>query len=299
MTIKQIDAFEIDPFALPVHPAAEAFAMLDEEDLAELAESIKADGLQFPLVVQKYNGEVVLIDGRNRRVACQRAGVKPTIKWLPPSEDPVSYIYATNITRRHMTKGQRAMATAKLFPVAEQGKRTDLGSTSLKINEVAESYVRMARAVLHHAPALVDSVLSGAKPLAEAYSEAQNRKKEGESTEARFAKVQAADPDLARSVAEEEITLVMAEAELKERATAALREHDENFELHAKVTNRLWCYCNDKSLASLETSLIQQRQRLEQDHRIDLLKSLEKIETFLDNAPLIRAFIGRIKHAVN
>jgi hypothetical protein len=91
--------------------------------------------------------------------------------------------------------------------------------------------------------------------LTDAYQTAQERKKEGASLDTRFAKVQAADPDLARRVAEEEITLVMAEAELKERATAALREHDENFELHAKVTNRLWCYCNAKSLASLETSL--------------------------------------------
>jgi hypothetical protein len=47
-----------------------------------------------------------------------------------------------------MSKGQRAMAVAKLYPEPQQGKKT-----SLKINEAASGgYVRQARTVLKWLP---------------------------------------------------------------------------------------------------------------------------------------------------
>jgi hypothetical protein len=48
----------------------------------------------------------MLIDGRNRREACRRAGIVPDYVLLDGA-DPVAYILSANINRRHMSKGQR------------------------------------------------------------------------------------------------------------------------------------------------------------------------------------------------
>ncbi len=51
-----------------------------------------------------------------------------------------------------MTKGQRAMAVAKIYPEPEKGGR---GKKALKNSEfgVSRQYIGFARTVLHHAPA--------------------------------------------------------------------------------------------------------------------------------------------------
>jgi ParB-like chromosome segregation protein Spo0J len=65
---------ELDIFSIPVHPVADKFLMLDEEELEELAADIKANGLQHPLVIAEVEGKLLLVDGRNRREACLRVG---------------------------------------------------------------------------------------------------------------------------------------------------------------------------------------------------------------------------------
>lgn len=47
---------DMDIFAIPVHPAADKFLMLDEDELDELSADIKAHGLLQPLVVQEIEG---------------------------------------------------------------------------------------------------------------------------------------------------------------------------------------------------------------------------------------------------
>ena len=60
---------------LAVHPATALFPMLADDELEELAASIKARGLRFPIIRDKEGK--TLIDGRNRLVACEKAGVQP------------------------------------------------------------------------------------------------------------------------------------------------------------------------------------------------------------------------------
>jgi hypothetical protein len=68
------DPMSIDIFEIPVHPAADKFPMMEEEELDELAQDIKANGLQQPLVVAEVDGQMMLIDGRTRRMACRPWG---------------------------------------------------------------------------------------------------------------------------------------------------------------------------------------------------------------------------------
>ena len=71
--------------------------------------------------------------------------------------------------RRHLTKGQRAMAVAKITPKQPGKKRTSTASVGVSAQRI--SY---ARAVLEFAPDLADAVMSGAKSLDEAYETAQD-----------------------------------------------------------------------------------------------------------------------------
>jgi hypothetical protein len=101
----------------PVHPIAELFPMMTQEELSDPATDIKANGLIHPIVVDK---DGVLIDGRNRAMACEIAGVEPTTA-LFDGDDPRAYIISNNISRRHLTKSQQAMAVAMVYPVPEKG----------------------------------------------------------------------------------------------------------------------------------------------------------------------------------
>lgn len=156
---------------LKIHPAAAVFPMLSDDELAELADDIRQNGLNHPLVVAEVNGETVLVDGRNRLRACRLAGVEPEV--IRFDGDPASLIISQNIRRRHLSKGQIAMVLAKICPEGQQGKR----GTSLGNNEVSGAYVRKARAVLSQEPGLADDVLAGSRSLDDAYRTVQERRR--------------------------------------------------------------------------------------------------------------------------
>jgi ParB/Sulfiredoxin domain len=94
-----------------VHPAADVFPMMTDDELAKLGEDIKANGLRCPIVrYREKDGNAFLLDGRNRLEAIERAGL--TYRSCMDSEvysgDPVSLIIGLNIHRRHLTKEQQA-----------------------------------------------------------------------------------------------------------------------------------------------------------------------------------------------
>jgi hypothetical protein len=103
---------------MKVHPVAELFPMMNEEELVELAYDIKDNGLLNPIILDK---DGVLIDGRNRLKACELMAIKPRFETLNGT-DAVAFILAQNVARRHLTKGQQAMAVAKACSLNEQTK---------------------------------------------------------------------------------------------------------------------------------------------------------------------------------
>ena len=60
----------------PLHPIADLFPMMTDDELANLAADIKANGLIHPIVVDK---DGLVIDGRNRDRACEIAGIEPAV----------------------------------------------------------------------------------------------------------------------------------------------------------------------------------------------------------------------------
>ena len=143
-----------------VHPYADKFPMLPEPELAELAESIRANGLRNPIVLTP---DGLILDGRNRAAACERVGVAPTTT-VYEGDDLAEYVIDCNTSRRHMTTGARAMATALVL--AADGRRRNgrwqyghLDSKDLG-KSVAE-LVRQAGIILDHIPDLAESVVTG------------------------------------------------------------------------------------------------------------------------------------------
>ncbi len=87
-------------------------------------------------------------------------------------QDPVSYILSANVNRRSLTKGQRAMAVARLSKLEDSFKQSAAAGAA----GVQESRISEARSVLRHAPELADAVMAGTVPLNDAYVEAKHRK---------------------------------------------------------------------------------------------------------------------------
>jgi N6-adenosine-specific RNA methylase IME4 len=81
-----------------VHPAAELFPLFDELALMRLAEDIKRNGLRVPIVL--LDGKV--LDGRNRLLACKKAGVEPTFNGIHDSENPWRAVWSLNAERRQI-----------------------------------------------------------------------------------------------------------------------------------------------------------------------------------------------------
>jgi hypothetical protein len=83
---------------------------------------------------------------------------------LAPEKDPRDFIISENIQRRHLTKGQQAMAVALIFPEGDERGRGKKGKTtkSAEAADFSATRLRQARAVLHHSRPLAQSVLKGA-----------------------------------------------------------------------------------------------------------------------------------------
>ena len=98
-----------------VHPLADMFPMLDAEAHAALVADIKENGLLEPGVLLN---DGTLLDGRNRRLACETAGVE--MRWqVYEGEDELTYVISKNVHRRHLNPGQRAMIGFELLEVFE------------------------------------------------------------------------------------------------------------------------------------------------------------------------------------
>jgi hypothetical protein len=195
-----------------VHPAAALFPMLAAEELADLADDIRANGLLHPIVLDP---DGVLIDGRNRLAACRLAGVEPSFTTY--DGDPLALIYSANIQRRNLTKGQTAMAIARMLDLSE-GRYNGARALTFAA-KVSESRISYAVAVLKYAPDLIDQVMAG-RSLDEAYEVALERKRQRDADLKALRRLRATYPDLAGRVEADQIRLVdaLAAADLLDRA---------------------------------------------------------------------------------
>ena len=127
--IRDISILEIDEF--PNHP----FKVLMDEDMEQLVESIKRNGVMTPATVRlKENGRYELISGHRRKKACELAGLetlKCEVKDLTRDE-AIIIMVESNLQRSVILPSEKAFAyKMRLEAMDRQGKRNDLTSTPL------------------------------------------------------------------------------------------------------------------------------------------------------------------------
>ena len=144
-----------------VHPFADKFPLMGDDELAALGADIVANGLKHPIVFWDTNKgtpefQRFLIDGRNRLEAMERVGLgldlvrgKERRKFI--DGDPVAAIMSFNVHRRHLSQQDRADAIVAWIatieadnkpgqagPVSElkggRGKRNPIKEKALAIN---------------------------------------------------------------------------------------------------------------------------------------------------------------------
>jgi hypothetical protein len=140
--------------SIKIHPAADIFPLLNDDDLGALAEDIKRnDGLVVPVAIRvNDDGQPELLDGRNRLDAMERIGWRvkfvnhrgrawsllveghhdeeypaETLTYGPAvdviSTDPVEYITSLNIHRRNLTAETKRELISNLLK--ENPERSD------------------------------------------------------------------------------------------------------------------------------------------------------------------------------
>lgn len=93
-----------------VHPACEAVPQMSSDELEELTEDIRNNGLANPVVL---TNDHLLLDGRHRLIACYDA--LQEVRFDFTGVDPWLYVCSLNIKRRHLTVGQKAMFAVSML----------------------------------------------------------------------------------------------------------------------------------------------------------------------------------------
>ncbi|QNP71593.1 DUF5131 family protein [Streptomyces roseirectus] len=195
-----------------IHPFADVFPLIQDDEFEDLVRDIKAHGLHDPILLN--HDRTVLVDGRNRYLACEAAGIPLRFETLSAdySESMIlDLIVSKNVTRRQLTAGQKAFLALeyeKAFSeeakerqrevarrVADQVNGQVTGSTFVAdrrqtSEQAAEQKssakaartvgaspraVQRAKAVATFAPELVDKVRSGEMALDQAEKQARQR----------------------------------------------------------------------------------------------------------------------------
>lgn len=153
---------------MTIHPVADLFPLMAQDELRALADDIKANGQQLRIVVK----DGVLLDGRNRLKACEMAYIEPLFTEYGGT-DPVAFIISANLHRRHLNESQRADVAGRLANIdhgdiggghdRQTGKSAGLvtQTEAAALLNVSERMVRDAKSVQREAPELAAKVAAG------------------------------------------------------------------------------------------------------------------------------------------
>lgn len=160
------------------HTFARLFPVITGPDFDALVADIKANGLRDPIVT--LGG--MILDGQNRQLACEAAGVKPEYE---PYEgpDPLAFVISRNMARRHLTDDQRAAIAAEIAK-AKPGKGDESylpnpkptiaqAATMMKVNP---KQVKRAKAIKKESPKAFKKVKEGKLSLNAAHEQTHPRK---------------------------------------------------------------------------------------------------------------------------
>lgn len=127
--INEIPLEEIDEF--PDHP----FKVLDDEDMMNLAESVREQGIITPATLRKKeDGRYEILSGHRRKRACELAGLETLRSEVVEMDRDAAVIFMvdSNLQRTTILPSEKAFSyKMRLEAMKRQGKRMDLTSTPL------------------------------------------------------------------------------------------------------------------------------------------------------------------------
>lgn len=152
------------PTGITWHPYADLFPWIEGSAFCELVEDIRKNGVLEPIVF--LDGAV--LDGRNRYMAARELGVEyPRVEY--EGDDPLGFVIAKNLARRHLSESQRAMVATKLAKlpkgvradtaIAVSGATQEHAAATLSVS--VDAVQRARKVVEQGAPELVAAVETG------------------------------------------------------------------------------------------------------------------------------------------
>ena len=155
----------------PLHPIAEAFPNMSDDDYYPFEEDIAENGLRTPIAVWREQ----VIDGRHRLKACLRRGVEPRYEFLDDDDDPYKYVLSANVRRRQLNKSQVGLMVAEIGKHAQHGGDRRSADKAPSREEMAgdagisrRTAQRGATVLEQGAPEVVDAVRQGRMTLTDA-----------------------------------------------------------------------------------------------------------------------------------
>ena len=136
-----------------IHPLAQIFPQMPDEQFDALKTSIKSIGQQEPITL--LDGKI--LDGQHRYRACVELGIEVLTEDFD-GENPVSFVLARNFCRRHLSQSQLAYIGAEMSEQSKQGRKKEKVShdTFLTIDEVS-AIISVSPASIKRARKIVQS----------------------------------------------------------------------------------------------------------------------------------------------
>ncbi|BCS82460.1 ParB/RepB/Spo0J family partition protein [Anaerocellum diazotrophicum] len=152
--IERIEEIDIDLIELSENQPRKIF---NDEEIEELANSIKSVGLIQPIVVQKKDGNrYILIAGERRLRACMLAGIKKVKCIIKKYENPFEIALIENIQRKDLNPYEKALAFKKLIE--------EFGYTQEKLGErlgISRAKVANTLRILNLGEDIINLIIEG------------------------------------------------------------------------------------------------------------------------------------------
>ena len=276
----------------PDHP----FGVRDDDEMAELVESISTFGVINPVIVRKGEGErYELISGHRRKYACAKLGIDtlPVIVRDLSREEAIVFMVDSNLQREHILPSERAKAYkmkmealkrvpgkrydekgAPLVPLSDGMKTRDIvGAENGESREQVRRYIRLNNLI----PELLEDVDMGKiafRPAVElSYLDVEEQKDlsyyidEGEAT-----------PSLAQAIQMKKLS--QAGVLTEERIEAILSEEKPNQKPKIKVPmERIQKYFSpDASVQEIEDTIVKALSAYRRSQELQMAKANRTIK---------------------
>lgn len=148
---------------IKVHKAADVFPLLEGKAFEELCQSIERNGLLHQIVVDR---DGILLDGRNRFLACEKVGVHrgKSIVFGGGPEAQLDYIADVNMVRRHLTAKQRKDIAVDMVPLYADAAKQRQRAGTLASDDAKGKATEKAAKAMGLSTSTVERALAATKP---------------------------------------------------------------------------------------------------------------------------------------